>query len=69
MMTAYITNDLNENALKLFDEMNKKYFNIEKDNVLYSVAIKACTNSNYFKKALELHNEIKLELNGNEICE
>ncbi len=69
MMTAYINNDYNENALKLFDEMNTQYFNIEKDNVFYSVVIDACTNSNHFyKKGQEIHNKINLKLNGNEIC-
>ena len=61
MLTAYTNNGYDKQALKLFDEMDLKYKYITKDNVLYSVAIKACTNSNNIDKGKKIHDEIKLK--------
>ncbi len=40
MMTVYIDNGYDEMVLKLFNEMDMKYCDIQKDHIMYSIAIK-----------------------------
>ena len=69
MLSAYINNGYDKQALKLYDEIDDntllKYKHIKKDNVLFSVEIKACTNSNNLDKGIQIHNEIKKSMDNN----
>eukprot|EP01083_Nonionella_stella_P139600 426135_1 len=63
MLTAFINNGYDGKALELYREIdcNHVYAHISKDSVLYSVAIKACTNSNNFDFGQKIHDEIRLK--------
>eukprot|EP01084_Bolivina_argentea_P257433 433723_1 len=56
MMKAYIYSDLNENALRLYDDVDIKqeYAHIIKDNVSHLLGIKACINTLNLNKGKEI---------------
>ena len=58
MLSALSHNGLDLEALSLFEAMDTEYPHILKDDVLYSAAIKAATNSGRFEIGQRIHREI-----------
>ena len=59
MMSALIKNERNDEALQLFDALSSlQLCHIQKDSVLYGVAIRACSRSHRFDKGQSIHSEI-----------
>eukprot|EP01083_Nonionella_stella_P003951 11357_1 len=52
MLTALIDNDLFTDALALYDKMN-----VKPNDVTHTLVIKACTKSDHYEKAIDIHRQ------------
>ena len=67
MMKAFINNGMQQNALTLYDSMDNKYKNIYKDDIIHTLAIKACADIGDLEKGKEIHSVLLSNLSDDKL--